>query len=548
MSGMRGGIATDRGTAAPPEEEVDAERRRESERPQARAAAPARRPLLGLASDPRLVKYAKRGDREAFEAIFRRYERDLYRFCAGILGEPQDAQDALQNTMIKVMRALPGERREVKLKPWLYRVAHNEAIDVQRRRRRTDPLEAAIVDWGTALDERAEQQERLRKLFEDMADLPRRQRATLVMRELNGLEFGEIGAALDTSPGAARQALYEARRGLQRMREGREMRCEEVSRLLSDGDGSSRGRRDVRAHLRECADCRRFQAEIADRKQAFAAISPLPAIAAAALAKSVLGGASGAGLGGVGAAGGGAVATSVGLSGVVKSVAGVLAVVAIGTVAAERGGLIPVGADHRSPAADRHAAAREPGVAPAAVSGRGPLVRAHGAPAAAVVTKTAGSVGVPRSLGPDANADRPQRGPAIDPATAREEAAKPVSPNAAQAHGKHGGNAQHGTPAAAADHAAKTSPARAKHPEHPEQAAQAAPGHSRQAAHPHPAKPTHPAHPSHPEKPRKAKIASEPAAAPVVNPPPVRETSAAPALPDDSHGKPSKPEAAAGSE
>jgi RNA polymerase sigma factor (sigma-70 family) len=212
-----------------------------------------------LNSDQRLAERAAGGEMEAFAAIFRRYERDLYRFCVGILGDPQDAQDAMQNTILKVLRALPGERREVQLKPWLYRIAHNEAVELRRREHPAEELEAGLLDLGSSVEDRAECSERLHLLFQDMADLPQRQRAALVMRELNGLEFGAIGAALGTTPSAVRQALYEARRGLQQMDHGRQMDCDSVTRVLADGDGRLRGRQDIRAHLRGCSDCRRFR-------------------------------------------------------------------------------------------------------------------------------------------------------------------------------------------------------------------------------------------------------------------------------------------------
>src|SRR5918911_1465428 len=81
-----------------------------------------------LIGDSRLARLAARGDQRAFSAIFERYHQQLYRYCRSIVGNDEDAQDALQNTMAKVLQALPGEERELALKPWLYRIAHNESI------------------------------------------------------------------------------------------------------------------------------------------------------------------------------------------------------------------------------------------------------------------------------------------------------------------------------------------------------------------------------------------------------------------------------------
>src|SRR6478672_9190289 len=109
------------------------------------AAAPRGTPAAGLPSgllgDERLARRAAAGDSRAFAAIYRRYQADLYRYCLAIVGNAADAQDALQNTMVQALRALPGEEREIKLKPWLYRVARNEAINLLRRRHAAPELD-----------------------------------------------------------------------------------------------------------------------------------------------------------------------------------------------------------------------------------------------------------------------------------------------------------------------------------------------------------------------------------------------------------------------
>ncbi|HVX31989.1 MAG TPA: sigma-70 family RNA polymerase sigma factor [Solirubrobacterales bacterium] len=294
---------------------------------------------FALASDKRLARRAAAGDPEAFAAIFRRYHRDLHRFCVGILREPQDAEDAVQNTMIRAMRALPGERREMELKPWLYRIAHNEAVELRRRDRPVEQL-APTIDDGAVTEEVAERDAKLHSLLADIADLPERQRAALVMREVNGLGFGEIADALGTSPGAVRQALYEARRGLSQMELGRDMDCESAMRQVSDAEGRPR-RRGVRAHLRGCAGCRRFQAEICARKGSLAAISPLPGLALVGLLRSAPGGSVGSGgvvgVGGAGAGAGAAAGSALAGSGAAGAGAGSGALVGVAAAGAGAG-------------------------------------------------------------------------------------------------------------------------------------------------------------------------------------------------------------------
>jgi RNA polymerase sigma factor (sigma-70 family) len=237
-------------------------------------------------SDKRLVRRAVRGDGRAFEEIYRRYEQDLYRFCLAMTGNHPDAQDALQNTMVKVLRGLPGEERQIVLKPWLYRIARNETIDVLRKRRDNEELGVAQTDISTVA-ETAEIREHLRMLLGDLEQLPQRQRAVLLMRELSGLGFAEIGIAFGTSAAAVRQTLYEARLNLQQLQEGRERRCVDVQRELSDADGRVIRRRKTRAHLRHCRECRTFQHEIVRRQKDLAAITAFPLAAAAGAGHAV---------------------------------------------------------------------------------------------------------------------------------------------------------------------------------------------------------------------------------------------------------------------
>lgn len=294
-------------------------------------------------SDERLTRRACGGDDHAFAAIFRRYHQPLYRFCLSIVGNPEDAQDALQNTMVKVLRALPGEERTIELKPWLYRIAHNEAIDLLRRRRETRELDTEQPAPGYGLAEDAATRDRLRRLLADLRELPERQREVLVMRELSGLEFEEIGAALGTTDAVARQTLYEARQSLRQMAEGREMSCDQVTRALSDGDGRVTRRRDVRAHLRSCAECRAFRDEIQHRQHDLAALSPLPAIAAAGILQGLAGGSGAAGGSGLAAALGGGAAKTISASAAAKGVATVAAAAVVGVGAADRTGVIHLG-------------------------------------------------------------------------------------------------------------------------------------------------------------------------------------------------------------
>lgn len=451
----------------------------------ARSARP-RRLSLGPGSDDRLARRAGRGDRGAIGKIFERYRQELYRFCLGLMGNSQDAEDALQNTMVKVLRALPGEEREIALRPWLYRIARNEAIEIQRTRRETDDLDAQISDRRSDLAERAEQRERLEWLFRDLDELPERQRAALVMRELSGLDFADIGAALDTSGAVVRQSLYEARRNLEQMDFGRSLRCDAVARVLSDADGRTTRRRDIRAHLRDCSHCRRFQKGIGARREALAAISPLPVGAAATLGSSLSGGSGGSGV--LASLGGGA-AKSVAMSGAFKAAATVAVVAAVGT-AVDRGlegHAVRPGGQHAAPSSTAAAApgARPPEAQPSRSAGSPRFAAALAPPRAVSHLRLPSGTGR-QALGRN-QADGSGQSTSLLADTEAESA--PAAPG--EVHAEGGGKAAVGS---------------GGHPAHPAQdgkdeASAAAPeGEAAPGGSEHPAHPEHPEHPAHPER------------------------------------------------
>lgn len=291
----------------------------------------------------RLGRRAKRGERSAFAEIFRTHHQGLYRYCLAILRDRDDAEDALQATMAAALRSLPGESRRIEVRPWLFRVAHNESISILRRRR-DEAGEDELADRA-ALPHDAEiaTRERLRSLVADLGELPERQRSAIVMRELSGLSYGEIAMALSCTEGGARQAVYEARTALRDREEGREMECEQVRLVLSDRDGRRLRSRRLRAHLKGCDGCRGFAASISRRRVDLDALfPPLPAAAAGAMLSGLIGGgAGGAAAGGTAAGGTAAAAAGSGLaaSAAVKG-ASLAAAVALAAGAADVGGLI----------------------------------------------------------------------------------------------------------------------------------------------------------------------------------------------------------------
>src|ERR1019366_3368486 len=293
-------------------------------------------PAFALArlGDERLARLVAGGNDRAFTVLYERYHQPLYRYCRSIVRDETDAQDALQSTFAGALVALRRGQRSAPVRPWLFRVAHNETISVLRRRGAGGELSEASGGSVASAEDQAGDRRRFALLVADLRELPERPRAALLMRELSGLSHEEIAIALDTSLGAAKQAIFEGRRGLAEFAEGRSMACDEIRRSVSDGDGRVlRGRR-VRAHLRDCPSCAAFAAAIPGRRGELQALVPvLPAAASAAMLTRLIGSGSGHGAGGgAGAVAAGAAGKTAGATIAAKTLVGaaILATAAAG--------------------------------------------------------------------------------------------------------------------------------------------------------------------------------------------------------------------------
>ncbi|HKF81656.1 MAG TPA: RNA polymerase sigma factor [Solirubrobacterales bacterium] len=169
-------------------------------------------PTLRAQPDRRLVDLVRDGYDAAFEEIVRRYRRPLDRFAAAIVGGR--SEDVTQDAFSKALPALRGSEATIELRPWLYRIVRNTALnDLRDRAPLAEELRETMPGARSAAAE-VESREEIRDLMGRLRALPEPQRAALVMRELEGLSHEEIAAALGVSGGAARQAIYRARAAL----------------------------------------------------------------------------------------------------------------------------------------------------------------------------------------------------------------------------------------------------------------------------------------------------------------------------------------------
>jgi RNA polymerase sigma-70 factor (ECF subfamily) len=168
----------------------------------------------GQRSEAGLLHAARTGDRAALEALVARNKRPLYALCYGMLGHHDDAEDAVQETFLLALRALPDFRGESSLRTWLHRIALNLCLRVKARRPATESWNEECP--ATATNAVSPEQIAMRHLHlrEALAMLRPRQRAVLLLKELEGWSMAEIGAALGWNEKKVENELYRARRAL----------------------------------------------------------------------------------------------------------------------------------------------------------------------------------------------------------------------------------------------------------------------------------------------------------------------------------------------
>lgn len=182
--------------------------------------------VVGLASedDPSLVSACLAGRRDAFDVIVQRHQRQVYQVCFRFLGNHEDASDMAQDVFVRAYRGLRGFKGQSALGTWLYRIAVNVCLNrVGIKTPQFEPLDRVErVDLrGERADAAVLRHERADAVRAAIARLPKKQRATLVLRVYHELPHEQIAAILGSSVGAVKANFFHALGNLKKLLEGR---------------------------------------------------------------------------------------------------------------------------------------------------------------------------------------------------------------------------------------------------------------------------------------------------------------------------------------
>lgn len=162
------------------------------------------------ADERALVLAAQRGEREAFSRLVRTHERRAYAVARAIVINHEDAEDAVQDAFLHAYRALHRFLPDQAFGAWLHRIVANAALDITRRRKVRDADELPETVASPFRDP-AESSELRQRLESALAKLPARQRAVIVLHDVEGYRHAEIGRMLGIPEGTARSDLHYAR-------------------------------------------------------------------------------------------------------------------------------------------------------------------------------------------------------------------------------------------------------------------------------------------------------------------------------------------------
>lgn len=176
-------------------------------------------------SEKKIIEKVLGGDANAFEELVLKYEKTVYNLALRMVGDRDDASDMTQEAFIKAYGSLSSFRGDSKFSVWIYRITTNVCLDFLRSKSRkqqvsltvSDDDEDAqldIPDPSSDPEQQLMQKMSMQSVEEGLKTLPDKQRQILVMRELGGMSYAEIGKALSLEEGTVKSRIFRARKRL----------------------------------------------------------------------------------------------------------------------------------------------------------------------------------------------------------------------------------------------------------------------------------------------------------------------------------------------
>jgi RNA polymerase sigma-70 factor, ECF subfamily len=166
--------------------------------------------------DPSVVRKAQHGDEAAFSTIVRAYHLPIFNYILRSVGDREQAEDLTQDVFLRVWRALPNYAFRAKLTTWVFQVAKNVVLDdIRSRKNRVQPVELVPELAPAAPEPPTEQAETVRALWIAVEALSLELKTALVLRDVVGLSYNEIAAAVDVPLATVKWRIYSARNEVQ---------------------------------------------------------------------------------------------------------------------------------------------------------------------------------------------------------------------------------------------------------------------------------------------------------------------------------------------
>ena len=174
--------------------------------------------------ESRLIRRASDGDAGAFNTLMGMHERRMYAVALRMCKTPEDAQDCLQEAMLRIYRAISGFKSQSSFSTWVYRITMNTCLD-ELRRRKNHPNTSldGLLDAGWSPSDEDDTPERhalntevRANLRQFIQELPEDMRAAVVLRDIQGYSYEEIADILDANVGTVKSRIS---RGREKLRE-----------------------------------------------------------------------------------------------------------------------------------------------------------------------------------------------------------------------------------------------------------------------------------------------------------------------------------------